>query len=73
MVVTLGLRVHAGLGTDDVRNDAAVGGVADAKVAILEERAQAVVLELGGIGVADGKLVAVFHDRLLLTIRLKTL
>jgi hypothetical protein len=62
MMMKLRLRVHARLGANDVRYDRAIGGIADAEVAILEERAQAVVLERGVIGMAYGEFVTVFQD-----------
>src|SRR5579859_7765042 len=62
MMVAFRLRMQARLGPDDVRDDATVGRVADAQVAILEEGAQAIVPEFAGIGVAYREFVAVVHD-----------
>src|SRR5882762_524487 len=43
------LRMRPRLGTDDVGKHQAIGGVAYAEIAVLEERPQAVVLEFAGL------------------------
>ena len=61
VVVPFRHRLCPRLGADDVGKHQAIGCVAYAEIAVLEERPQTVVLESAGLEMTDRKLEAVFH------------